>query len=742
MITQPNLSIALAFVRALTGRDDTEVTIQTFDDDAGRKKQGLTQIRGGAVSDLWLWICGMQAQGAGVFITVNASEPGKRKASDITGFRALWVEFDRKGRDDKWNEPQWHLPPSVVVRSKNGLHAYWCLSSQPGASWAADFRTAQKRLIARYDSDPAIHDAPRVMRLPGTLHLKAQAEPFLVDFVRPPVDGYPVDAVCAGLPIVGKKATAAPQPKASFASIPKGNPGDFATLDLVGLFRAAGMYLSELGGDKHAVACPFVAGHTDGLQGASSTVIWQTGGKWPTFHCSHAHCKDADLLAVVAHFGVATVSAHCQEPYRRPRPIQPPGADESFFGAGSVPLADTTTAGLLFPVIKADGTPEKDHIANTRALLKFYGWRPRRNLMTHRLELGGAADHLPADMRNNAALAIVENRASESGLSRACIAPHLIEIAEPYHPIREWLQPIVWDGLDHIGALFSTLTLAEPQTAAFSRLLLERWMTGAVAAAFDWPGFAAQGVLTLQGPQGKGKSRWVGSLVPQEYRHCVRSALLLDPHERDSVQRATECWIAELAEIDATFRKADRAALKAFLTAPDDTFREAYAKASETRRRRAVYVATVNPQQFLGDDEDRRYWPLSITAATADHAVDVAQAWAQALAGLRAGAAWWLTSDEQETLARRNDDFRPEDQMINKLWTIWERDPYAAAPLSVICDSVGAVTPGEARKVAAELVNAGVTRDRRQEDGRRSVFWGLARKVAPAISDRSAYRYH
>jgi AAA domain len=46
----------------------------------------------------------------------------------------------------------------------------------------ADFREAQQRLIAHYSSDPLVCNRSRVLRLPGTLHLKDPANPQLVTF--------------------------------------------------------------------------------------------------------------------------------------------------------------------------------------------------------------------------------------------------------------------------------------------------------------------------------------------------------------------------------------------------------------------------------------------------------------------------------------------------------------------------------------------------------------------------------
>ena len=67
------------------------------------------------------------------------------------------------------------LEPHVIVESSPGRwHAYWLVEGLP----LEQFRPVQQAIIARFNDDKAIHDLPRVMRLLGFWHRKA--EPFLV----------------------------------------------------------------------------------------------------------------------------------------------------------------------------------------------------------------------------------------------------------------------------------------------------------------------------------------------------------------------------------------------------------------------------------------------------------------------------------------------------------------------------------------------------------------------------------
>jgi hypothetical protein len=70
----------------------------------------------------------------------------------------------------------------MVQSGPVGVHAYWRLR-EPLLPTA--FTTYQKRLIATLDSDPAIHDRARIMRLPGYLNQKPDyPTPCLCEILR------------------------------------------------------------------------------------------------------------------------------------------------------------------------------------------------------------------------------------------------------------------------------------------------------------------------------------------------------------------------------------------------------------------------------------------------------------------------------------------------------------------------------------------------------------------------------
>lgn len=324
-------------------------------------------------------------------------------------------------------------------------------------------------------------------------------------------------------------------------------------------------------------------------------------------------------------------------------------------------------------------------LENTKAMLDHYGSVVSFNLMTHRgeIDVGVHLEGVAAERRMNAAQAQIRIWARQHGLSAGKALDDHIEIlisTRSYHPVADWIRSKPWDGVDRITDLFNSLTLelayAREHSAHALRLLTAWLVTGAMAAllpATAREGIAAQGVLVLQGEQGTGKTRWIMSLVPPG-NGWAQESVLIDPTSRDSREAATKCWLSEIGEVDATFRKADIAALKGFLTQRVDTYRKAYDRAPEDIARRTFFVASVNPRQFLVDDTgSRRYWTIATTRCNPHHGIDLQQLWAQAasLAESDPDLAW-LDEAEAAHLQATNATFDAVDPIWESLTRTYE----------------------------------------------------------------------
>jgi putative DNA primase/helicase len=248
-----------------------------------------------------------------------------------------------------------------------------------------------------------------------------------------------------------------------------------------------------------------------------------------------------------------------------------------------------------------------------------------------------------------------------NGLPRGDVESFVAAIASsnPWNPVEEWIASKPWDGTDRLPEVYATLTEAEGYPRQLKETLVRKWLLSAAAAALVRHGFRCRGVLTLQGPQGIGKTRWVASLVPDdELQTAVKIDQHLDANNKDTIIGAVAHWICEIGELDSSFSK-DIARLKGVLTRDTDKVRKPYARAESEMPRRTVFVATVNEPRFLVDNTgNSRWWVLPVTAIDWQHCVDMQQVFAQLAHELRGGAEWWLTSEEERLLEEQNQGHR------------------------------------------------------------------------------------
>lgn len=220
---------------------------------------------------------------------------------------------------------------------------------------------------------------------------------------------------------------------------------------------------------------------------------------------------------------------------------------------------------------------------------------------------------------------------------------------QSFHPIKDYLNALVWDGTNRIDNLLIDYFGADNNI--YSKEAIRKMLVAAVARVFK-AGCKFDLVLTLIGDQGTKKSSFIKKLGKEWF-----SDTFMTVHGKEALEQIQGAWLIEMAELSG-LRKAEVEAIKHFISKQEDSFRPAYARASETFQRQCVFFGTTNKKDFLTDPSgNRRFMPIDVNVdlimkdVWVDLDGEVNQIWAEAMVLFKKGETLYL-SDEAERIAK------------------------------------------------------------------------------------------
>lgn len=198
-----------------------------------------------------------------------------------------------------------------------------------------------------------------------------------------------------------------------------------------------------------------------------------------------------------------------------------------------------------------------------------------------------------------------------------------------YHPVKEYLNGLTWDGTERLDTLLVEYLGAED--TPYVRAVTRKTLCAAVARIYE-PGIKFDSMLVLNGPQGMGKSTFYALLGREWFSDSLSIA---DMRDKTAAEKLQGYWILEIAEMNG-IKKVDVETVKSFLSRSDDKFRQAYGTVVESHPRTNIIVGSSNADRgFLRDvTGNRRFWPVNVTGLGAKHPwelTEVDQVWAEAL---------------------------------------------------------------------------------------------------------------
>lgn len=204
-----------------------------------------------------------------------------------------------------------------------------------------------------------------------------------------------------------------------------------------------------------------------------------------------------------------------------------------------------------------------------------------------------------------------------------------------FHPVRDYLTGLRWDGTHRVERLLSDYGGAEHND--YSARVSVMVMVSAVARIFD-PGCRVNFMLVLEGEQQISKSDFVRQLFgPDWFAEAMES-----PAHKDFYQSLIGRWGIEIAEMQS-FSKSDVNKVKQAITQPSDHYRRSYGTYAETFKRQCVFVGTTNEDEYLSDPTGAaRFLPVRVTGFDIAALLGVRdQLWAEAVQRYRNGERYW-----------------------------------------------------------------------------------------------------
>lgn len=201
-----------------------------------------------------------------------------------------------------------------------------------------------------------------------------------------------------------------------------------------------------------------------------------------------------------------------------------------------------------------------------------------------------------------------------------------------YHPVRELIDKLKWDGQSRIYTMLTKWLKCEDTeyTREVSRLIF----AGGINRLYS-PGCQFDDVAVLIGTkQGEGKTSFVSWLAMQDEYFTE----VTDIDGQKGAESIEGKWICEFGELLAMTRVKDQNAIKSYITRRYDHYRRPFARYTSDKPRQCIFIGTTNNREFITDKTGgRRFYPVVVNcdgrelhAAKEQIMEDIRQCWAEA----------------------------------------------------------------------------------------------------------------
>jgi len=322
-------------------------------------------------------------------------------------------------------------------------------------------------------------------------------------------------------------------------------------------------------------------------------------------------------------------------------------------------------------------------------------------------------------------VSIVQDRLQHAGLKqlgREVVHQAVMHRAHEcrFHPVRDWLNSLEWDGKHRLAYLFSEYFGSE--ATAYAAEIGRMFIISMVARIYQ-PGCKADHLPVLEGRQGSLKStacrvlggEWFSDAMPE-----INSG-------KDASQHLRGKWLIEVAEMHA-MNRAEATMLKSFISRDTERYRPSYGRAEVIEPRQCVFIGTTNQDTYLRDPTGgRRFWPVKTGRINIDALRrDRDQLFAEGVARFKAGEAWWPDKDFEREHIEPQQAERYEADIWEDSIRAYLRDKSAVLVGEIARDALHFETNriGKADQNRITAILGRIGWERRKKDWRGNIPWG------------------
>lgn len=311
-----------------------------------------------------------------------------------------------------------------------------------------------------------------------------------------------------------------------------------------------------------------------------------------------------------------------------------------------------------------------------------------------------------------------------------------------YHPIRDYLSGLTWDGVPRLDRIIIDYMGAED--SELNRAMSRKHFVAAVARVFN-PGCKYDYCLIMSGAEGIGKSTLLRVMGGKWFNDSITTL-----EGKEGMEQLRRAWVVELGEL-SSIKRSDVEQVKAHLSKQVDIYRAAYARRVLEHPRQCVFCGTTNEALFLkGDTGNRRFWVIPVVAELRKYrdwseAIrrDRDQLWAEAVHYYKQGEPLYLSEELEAQAKQRQQDFNDDnddpivamlDKYLNTLLPVnWDTMDIQARR-SYLRDHDPLQAEGTVKRdkvCAAEFICEQLGKDMADKD-----YKYLCRRVSKMIGDR------